>query len=106
CRRQRAAPATIPALPLRRQRRGSRRAAPPRPPARVSSPPSSFFRIRGALLHIGPMRQRRDVLEGLEVDAVFARGPAGLEIGERVLDRARDGKMSEVGYATMAKPMR
>src|SRR5215467_8361421 len=55
--------------------------------------PSSFFRIRGAVLHIGPMRQRRDVLEALEVDAfVLARGTAGLEIGERVLDRARDAE--------------
>src|SRR5262249_36752010 len=52
-----------------------------------------IFRIRGAVLDLGPMRQRRDVLEALEVDAfVLARGPAGLEVGERVLDRARDAE--------------
>src|SRR5262245_39014196 len=97
CRRRRAALATIPASPLARRRRRWRRAAPPRPPARVSSPPSSFFRIRGAVLHLGPMGERGDVLEGLEVDAfVLARGPAGLEVGERVLDRRSEEHTSEL----------
>src|SRR5262245_22301972 len=53
----------------------------------------SFARRRGSLFDIGPTRQGDDVLEGLEVDGfVVARGPAGLEIGERGFEGARDAK--------------
>src|SRR5262245_24975845 len=71
----------------------SHRAAKPRRPEYASSSLSSFLRRRGSSFHIGPTRQGDDVLERLEVDAfVFARGPTGLEIGERGLEGACDAK--------------
>ena len=50
------------------------------------------------VLDLGPAGIADDLLESLEVDPfVLDRERAGLEIGERILDRARDPVVSEVG---------
>src|SRR6202007_1037146 len=94
CRRPRAAPWRARACRPRRSQQRRKRAATAPPRAMLLPAPScSCPRPRGteAPLELGPMLEPGDVLERLEADAVVAgRGPAGLEVGARLLDPAGD----------------